>query len=132
MVSGTPRWSHVCIYIQILIYQPLFPRHTARAFLLFVLGTCICHNKTLHLQPLTVLPLVPSVVPSCLFHMTLPMRTKPRTWATPGQSQQRPRLERQLYFLAFTCPPSTNHVIPTKISLNQDLMVTKVRYKALH
>lgn len=39
-----------------------------------------------------------------LYQMALPMRTKARTQATTCQSQQRPHWERQLYFLAFTCP----------------------------
>lgn len=57
-----PKMVPCLICIQLLIYQPLFLRHTASASLLFILGIYICHIKTFHLQLLTVLPLVPSVL----------------------------------------------------------------------
>lgn len=57
-----PKMVPCLICIQLLIYQPLLPRHTASTSLLSILGICICHIKKFHLQRLTVLPLVPSVL----------------------------------------------------------------------
>lgn len=120
-ICMAPRWPQVYLYLYSnLIHLLQFQRHTARASLLFLLGTCVCHIKTLHLQFLRVLPLVPSV-PNGTTH-----KEQSQGPAAPCWSQPRPQSCRQLYFVSPYLPRHKAHTF-TKISPSG----TKVRYKAL-
>lgn len=107
-----PRWPQVCLYLYSnLIHLLQFPRPTARASLLFLLGTVSVTSK----------PSIFSFGESChlsqVYQMALLTRKKARAQAAPCWSQLRHQLYKQLYFVSTYLPRHKAHNF-TEISPN--------------